>query len=115
MASDSEGEEYVYYGTPLEQEKSCPYFAKPSGPDHAAKTIALPVDQQEVRDVHGRQRLHGAFTGGYSAGYYNTVGSAVRSPRQLAAPPRAPSCMRCWQCRHAQRCAQRCAGLAVAE
>lgn len=32
--------------------------------------------QQEVTDAEGRRRFHGAFTGGYSAGYYNTVGSA---------------------------------------
>ena len=32
----------------------------------------------EVRDEQGRQRLHGAFRGGFSAGYYNTVGSKVR-------------------------------------
>ena len=31
---------------------------------------------QEVTDKEGRRRFHGAFTGGYSAGYYNTVGSA---------------------------------------
>jgi G patch domain-containing protein 1 len=31
---------------------------------------------QEVTDAEGRRRFHGAFTGGYSAGYYNTVGSA---------------------------------------
>ena len=30
----------------------------------------------EVRDEQGRRRLHGAFTGGFSAGFYNTVGSA---------------------------------------
>lgn len=35
----------------------------------------LPVHLQEVRDERGRQRLHGAFQGGFSAGYYNTVGS----------------------------------------
>ena len=40
----------------------------------------LPVYQhdmpmQEVTDAEGRRRFHGAFTGGYSAGYYNTVGS----------------------------------------
>lgn len=29
----------------------------------------------QVRDEEGRRRFHGAFTGGYSAGYYNTVGS----------------------------------------
>lgn len=31
---------------------------------------------QKVRDKQGRERFHGAFTGGYSAGYYNTVGTA---------------------------------------
>jgi G patch domain-containing protein 1 len=31
---------------------------------------------QEVTDDQGRRRFHGAFTGGYSAGYFNTVGSA---------------------------------------
>lgn len=30
----------------------------------------------QVRDAEGRRRFHGAFTGGFSAGYYNTVGSA---------------------------------------
>ena len=32
--------------------------------------------RQEVVDAEGRQRFHGAFTGGWSAGYYNTAGSA---------------------------------------
>ncbi|KAI9140593.1 hypothetical protein BKA69DRAFT_1078742 [Paraphysoderma sedebokerense] len=35
----------------------------------------LPVWQQDVRDEKGRKRLHGAFKGGFSAGYFNTVGS----------------------------------------
>ncbi|EGG18338.1 putative G-patch-containing protein [Cavenderia fasciculata] len=35
----------------------------------------LPVWKQEVTDERGRKRFHGAFTGGYSAGYFNTVGS----------------------------------------
>ncbi|KAL7913312.1 hypothetical protein GGI35DRAFT_491463 [Trichoderma velutinum] len=35
----------------------------------------LPLWKQEVRDEKGRRRLHGAFTGGWSAGYFNTVGS----------------------------------------
>jgi len=30
---------------------------------------------QEVTDEEGRRRFHGAFTGGFSAGYFNTVGS----------------------------------------
>lgn len=29
----------------------------------------------QVRDEEGRRRFHGAFTGGFSAGYYNTVGT----------------------------------------
>ncbi|EEC09029.1 conserved hypothetical protein, partial [Ixodes scapularis] len=28
-----------------------------------------------VRDAQGRRRFHGAFTGGFSAGFYNTVGT----------------------------------------
>jgi hypothetical protein len=68
----------VYYGTPLEQEVACPYYASRAGPRDAAKAVALPVHKQQVRDDQGRQRLHGAFTGGYSAGFFNTVGSLVR-------------------------------------
>lgn len=30
---------------------------------------------QPFRDAKGSKRLHGAFTGGFSAGYWNTVGS----------------------------------------
>lgn len=48
--------------------------------------FAIPV---QVRDEEGRRRFHGAFTGGFSAGYYNTVGSkegwapsAFKSSRQ---------------------------------
>ncbi|KAG0145667.1 hypothetical protein CROQUDRAFT_658316 [Cronartium quercuum f. sp. fusiforme G11] len=39
------------------------------------KNEFVPVWQQEVKDEQGRRRLHGAFTGGFSAGYFNTVGS----------------------------------------
>ncbi|TPX67939.1 hypothetical protein SpCBS45565_g03497 [Spizellomyces sp. 'palustris'] len=35
----------------------------------------LPVHLQEPRDEKGRKRFHGAFTGGFSAGYFNTVGT----------------------------------------
>ena len=28
-----------------------------------------------MTDDRGRRRFHGAFTGGFSAGYFNTVGS----------------------------------------
>jgi hypothetical protein len=33
------------------------------------------VWEQVVTDAEGRRRFHGAFTGGFSAGYFNTVGS----------------------------------------
>eukprot|EP01080_Neovahlkampfia_damariscottae_P001933 gene1933-1073_t len=36
----------------------------------------VPEHQQVVKDEQGRRRFHGAFTGGFSAGYFNTVGSA---------------------------------------
>jgi hypothetical protein len=34
-----------------------------------------PLEVNKVYDDEGRQRFHGAWTGGFSAGYYNTVGS----------------------------------------
>ncbi|KAL8024679.1 putative G patch domain-containing protein [Plasmopara halstedii] len=33
------------------------------------------VRDQEATDAQGRRRFHGAFTGGFSAGHYNSVGS----------------------------------------
>ncbi|EPZ34174.1 DUF1604 domain-containing protein [Rozella allomycis CSF55] len=35
----------------------------------------VPLWKQTATDEKGRRRFHGAFTGGFSAGYYNTVGS----------------------------------------
>lgn len=36
----------------------------------------IPVQDQTVKDEKGRyKRFHGAFTGGFSAGYFNSVGS----------------------------------------
>jgi G patch domain-containing protein 1 len=49
---------YVIYGTPL------PPFDSEVRDDGSF----VPVWQQEVRDERGRKRLHGAFTGGFSAG-----------------------------------------------
>jgi len=40
-----------------------------------SKHSNVPVFEQVVTDEEGRRRFHGAFTGGFSAGYYNTVGS----------------------------------------
>lgn len=33
------------------------------------------MEDQTAKDSHGRRRFHGAFTGGFSAGFFNTVGS----------------------------------------
>ncbi|KAF2471972.1 G patch domain-containing protein 1 [Lindgomyces ingoldianus] len=54
---------YVKCGTPMSLDVD--------GDDQAF----VPVWKQIVTDEHGRRRLHGAFTGGFSAGYFNTVGS----------------------------------------
>ncbi|CAB4003376.1 G patch domain-containing 1 [Paramuricea clavata] len=43
--------------------------------EDAPKKKALPVHEQYATDNDGRRRFHGAFTGGFSAGYFNTVGS----------------------------------------
>ncbi|KAH6647629.1 hypothetical protein BKA67DRAFT_578091 [Truncatella angustata] len=56
---------YVLFGTPL----------PPLDPDVRDDGSYVPVWKQEVTDERGRKRLHGAFTGGFSAGYFNTVGS----------------------------------------
>ncbi|ODH25614.1 hypothetical protein ACO22_05207 [Paracoccidioides brasiliensis] len=56
---------YAVYGTPL----------PPYDPEARDDGSYVPVWKQEVRDDWGRKRLHGAFTGGFSAGYFNTVGS----------------------------------------
>ncbi|XP_014557763.1 hypothetical protein COCVIDRAFT_96214 [Bipolaris victoriae FI3] len=53
---------YVFLGTELPEEEA----------DDGA---FVPVWKQTVTDERGRRRLHGAFTGGFSAGYFNTVGS----------------------------------------
>lgn len=55
---------FATFGTPLPDEAE----ARDDG-------SFVPVWKQEVRDDRGRKRLHGAFTGGWSAGYFNTVGS----------------------------------------
>lgn len=72
MASDEE--EYVVYGTPLEREEDViSGKRKKQAIDQGRLRIAS--SSQEVFDENGRRRFHGAFTGGFSAGYYNTVGS----------------------------------------
>ncbi|RPD64508.1 DUF1604-domain-containing protein [Lentinus tigrinus ALCF2SS1-7] len=68
-ASSKANESFCLIGTPLpplEKSKDTGEF--------------VPLWKQEgamvqVRDEKGRRRLHGAFTGGFSAGYFNSVGS----------------------------------------
>ncbi|PKS12849.1 hypothetical protein jhhlp_000189 [Lomentospora prolificans] len=55
---------FVRYGTPIRE--------RANGSGHGEYR---PLHKQEVRDSQGRRRLHGAFTGGWTAGYHNTVGS----------------------------------------
>ncbi|KAM4017923.1 LOW QUALITY PROTEIN: G patch domain-containing protein 1 [Anomaloglossus baeobatrachus] len=65
-ARDSDGEEdFVTYGKCLEQYEEGEQPKRP-----------IPLQEQTVKDEKGRyKRFHGAFTGGFSAGYFNTVGS----------------------------------------
>ncbi|XP_013775608.1 G patch domain-containing protein 1-like [Limulus polyphemus] len=60
---DYDVECYIAYGTPLE----------PLEEDEAP--TKKPSQDQRVTDEEGRVRFHGAFTGGFSAGYFNTVGT----------------------------------------
>ncbi|XLS46264.1 hypothetical protein HN51_003129 [Arachis hypogaea] len=72
---DSDEEDFVFYGTPIEREEELTSRKKKAIAESSGQLRTLPAWKQEVRDEEGRRRFHGAFTGGYSAGYYNTVGS----------------------------------------
>ncbi|KAL0078801.1 hypothetical protein F4703DRAFT_1877266 [Phycomyces blakesleeanus] len=63
-------ESFVVFGTPFPDQTE---RDKRAGVSDAGQFV--PVWKQEARDENGRRRFHGAFTGGFSAGYYNTVGS----------------------------------------
>lgn len=67
-------EDFVFYGTPIEREEDTSN-RKRKAIAEAGQLRTLPAWKQEVRDEEGRRRFHGAFTGGFSAGYYNTAGS----------------------------------------
>ncbi|KAF6775331.1 hypothetical protein AHF37_05066 [Paragonimus kellicotti] len=77
MASWNEGEEgdnWVTYGTAFSDDETEEgrFRAMQSG-----KQRAVPAAyEQRILNEKGRPlRFHGAFTGGFSAGYFNTVGS----------------------------------------
>ncbi|XP_056644714.1 G patch domain-containing protein 1 homolog [Diorhabda sublineata] len=63
--SDEEEENFCYYGKPLD----------PYDEDAFPKKKPISIEDQIATDAQGRRRFHGAFTGGFSAGFYNTVGS----------------------------------------
>jgi len=60
--SDDE-DDYVSFGVAL----------KPLEKDDNIRKKPIAVEEQIVRDVNGIRRFHGAFTGGFSAGHFNTV------------------------------------------
>ncbi|OWM90328.1 G patch domain-containing protein TGH isoform X2 [Punica granatum] len=72
---DSDEEDFVFYGTPVEREEGIASRKKKAIAESSGNLRSLPSWKQEVRDEEGRRRFHGAFTGGFSAGYYNTAGS----------------------------------------
>ncbi|KOC63155.1 G patch domain-containing protein 1 [Habropoda laboriosa] len=63
--SDSEDENYVTFGVPLD----------PIDEDNLPRKKPVTIEDQYAYDAQGRRRFHGAFTGGFSAGYFNTVGT----------------------------------------
>ncbi|CAH9143880.1 unnamed protein product [Cuscuta epithymum] len=73
MGSDEE--DFVFFGTPIEREEDAISRKQKAVAEASGQLRTLPAWKQEVRDEEGRRRFHGAFTGGFSAGYYNTAGS----------------------------------------
>ena len=72
---DEANEDYLYYGTPIEREEEMTAGHKMKMALDAGQMRRLPPWKQEVTDKEGRRRFHGAFTRGFSAGFYNTLGS----------------------------------------
>ncbi len=77
--SNVDDEDNVLLGTPVNI---------PDDPEVSKKPI--PIHEQIVTDERGRRRFHGAFTGGFSAGYFNTVGS--KEGREASS-----TCSKSWQ------------------
>ncbi|GJT02330.1 G patch domain-containing protein TGH [Tanacetum coccineum] len=74
MASEDDAD-FVFYGTPIEREEDQISRKRKSVAEASGQLRTVPAHKQEVRDEEGRRRFHGAFSGGFSAGYFNTVGS----------------------------------------
>jgi len=80
MGGDSESDsDSSLIGTHISDDEEGPVRSRAeqrmrqNDPNRQAKFKHL--HEQAVHDEQGRQRFHGAFTGGFSAGYYNTAGS----------------------------------------
>ncbi|KAF6203253.1 hypothetical protein GE061_003671 [Apolygus lucorum] len=65
MSDSEEEEQYPFLGTPLE----------PIEEGDIPKKKHMGVQDQIATDKYGRRRFHGAFTGGFSAGHFNSVGT----------------------------------------
>ncbi|KAK9080365.1 hypothetical protein SSX86_000123 [Deinandra increscens subsp. villosa] len=72
---ESDEDDFVFVGTPIEREEDTISRKKKSIAEASGQLRTLAPWKQEVRDEEGRRRFHGAFSGGFSAGYFNTVGS----------------------------------------
>ncbi|XP_017135222.1 G patch domain-containing protein 1 homolog [Drosophila miranda] len=83
----------------MDDEESLHRFGTPLPPlekDVVPAKKPLAIEDQIVKDENGKRRFHGAFTGGFSAGFWNTVGSlegwtpkTFKSSRAEKATPRA--------------------------
>ncbi|XP_071557098.1 G patch domain-containing protein 1 homolog [Temnothorax nylanderi] len=62
---DSDEENYATFGVPLD----------PLDEENVPRKKPVTIEDQFAYDAQGRRRFHGAFTGGFSAGYFNTVGT----------------------------------------
>jgi hypothetical protein len=87
MAGQDE-EDYKFYGTPIEDEEETRAGQRRKEARDPAATRALPLHKQEATDEQGRRRFHGAFTGGFSAGYFNT-GERSEGPSPPHEQPRS--------------------------
>ena len=63
--TESDDENYVSFGVPLD----------PIDEENLPRKKPVTIEDQYAYDAQGRRRFHGAFTGGFSAGYFNTVGT----------------------------------------
>ena len=61
--SDEDENDYIQFGKPLKE--------LTEGENIRKRPIS--VEEQIVTDRNGKRRFHGAFTGGFSAGFFNTV------------------------------------------